>query len=192
MRMCRDPAAVTWHQQKCRAARAAERRPVCTRTDRVPRDDEAQGVGRSQAVELVEPEAEVANHRPYLPPLLALELVAPRDHGGEGAKSDHVLGEQRSSALEIDRSYAGLHFNKEVTRDVGQIGGGHRVLCIRSGTVTRPPGTQTVYLTFEGLRDSRTIADKLARVRVALPASEARRLVELLATLEPNDDHLRG
>ena len=51
---------------------------------------------------------------------------------------------------------------------------------------------QTVYLTFEGLRDSRTIADKLARVRVALPASEASRLAELLPALLPTDDQTQG
>jgi hypothetical protein len=38
-----------------------------------------------------------------------------------------------------------------------------------------------VYLTFEGLRESRTIADKQTRVRIALPLSEVARLRELLA-----------
>jgi len=47
-------------------------------------------------------------------------------------------------------------------------------------TVDRPAGSKYVYLTFEGLRDSRTIADKHTRVRVALPVDEADRLLELL------------
>jgi hypothetical protein len=32
-----------------------------------------------------------------------------------------------------------------------------------------PPGARNVYLTFEGLRESRTIADKHTRVRVSSP-----------------------
>jgi hypothetical protein len=43
-----------------------------------------------------------------------------------------------------------------------------------------------VYITFVGLRDSRTVADKHTRVRVALPVAEVARLRELLA--EPVDD----
>lgn len=35
--------------------------------------------------------------------------------------------------------------------------------------VSRPPGAQTVHLTFEGLRVSRTIADKLTRLQLRLP-----------------------
>jgi hypothetical protein len=45
-----------------------------------------------------------------------------------------------------------------------------------------------VYLTFEGLRDSRTIADKHTRVRIALPVAEADRLRELL----PDQCNLRS
>jgi hypothetical protein len=40
-------------------------------------------------------------------------------------------------------------------------------------TVYHAEGSGTVYLTFEGLRDSRTITDKLTRVRIAMPATEA-------------------
>ena len=47
-------------------------------------------------------------------------------------------------------------------------------------TVDRPAGSRYIYLTFEGLRDSRTIADEHTRVRVALPVSEVGRLRELL------------
>jgi hypothetical protein len=49
--------------------------------------------------------------------------------------------------------------------------------------VGRPDGSPRVYLTFEGLRESRTIADKLTRVQVTLPLAEARRLQEILAKL---------
>jgi hypothetical protein len=43
-------------------------------------------------------------------------------------------------------------------------------------TVERPPGARFVYLTFEGLRESRTVADKYTRVRVSLPMAEVARL----------------
>ena len=46
-------------------------------------------------------------------------------------------------------------------------------MCRTAPAVNRPPGAQTVYLTFEGLRESRTIADKLMRVQIALPAMQA-------------------
>ena len=35
------------------------------------------------------------------------------------------------------------------------------MVCRGAPAVNRPPGAQTVYLTFEGLHESRTIADKL-------------------------------
>jgi len=41
-----------------------------------------------------------------------------------------------------------------------------------------PPGAQTVDLTFDALRESRTIADKLTRVQIALPMAQGRRLWE--------------
>ena len=44
-----------------------------------------------------------------------------------------------------------------------------------------------MYLTFEGLRESRTIADKLTRVHIALPAAQARLLSNLLAAVLPPD-----
>ncbi|MBV9323823.1 MAG: hypothetical protein JO352_08570 [Chloroflexi bacterium] len=53
-------------------------------------------------------------------------------------------------------------------------------------TVDRPAGSRYIYLTFEGLRDSRTIADKHTRVRVALPVGEIARLRAELA--EPDSD----
>ena len=46
----------------------------------------------------------------------------------------------------------------------------------------RPERARVVYLTFEGLRESRTIADKHTRIRVTLPVAEAARLRELLTT----------
>jgi hypothetical protein len=46
--------------------------------------------------------------------------------------------------------------------------------------VRRPDRSPRVYLTFEGLRDSRTIADKLTRVQLTLPLAEARRPQERL------------
>jgi hypothetical protein len=50
-----------------------------------------------------------------------------------------------------------------------------------------PPGARYVYLTFEGLRESRTVADKQTRLRVALPLAEVARLRELLVELDRQD-----
>ena len=54
------------------------------------------------------------------------------------------------------------------------------IVSSRTPTVDRPAGAQYVYLTFEGLRESRTIVDKHTRIRIALPLSEVARLRELL------------
>jgi hypothetical protein len=59
------------------------------------------------------------------------------------------------------------------------------IVSSRAPTVDRPAGARYVYPTFEGLRESRTVADKHTRVRIALPPSEVARLRELLA--EPVD-----
>jgi hypothetical protein len=53
--------------------------------------------------------------------------------------------------------------------------------------VDRPAGARYVYLTFEGLRESRTIGDKHTRVRVSLPMSELAHFRELLAALIVDD-----
>jgi hypothetical protein len=61
-------------------------------------------------------------------------------------------------------------------------------ISIHSGSppvVYRPEGPRVVYMTFEGLRESRTIADKLTRVRVALAVGEVQRLRHLLGELVP-------
>lgn len=57
----------------------------------------------------------------------------------------------------------------------------HQLVRSRAPFVYRPEGAPRVYLTFEGVRESRTIADEHTRVRVALPLSEVSRLRELLA-----------
>ena len=54
-------------------------------------------------------------------------------------------------------------------------------------SVSRPPWAQTVYLTFDGLRDSRTIAGKLTRVQIILPAAQSRQFGEQLAGALPPD-----
>jgi hypothetical protein len=54
-------------------------------------------------------------------------------------------------------------------------------------TVDRPPGARFVYLIFEGLRDSRTVADKHTRIRVSLPLAEVARLRQLLDELVTED-----
>jgi hypothetical protein len=55
------------------------------------------------------------------------------------------------------------------------------IVSSQAPTVSRPAGGRYVYLTFEGLRDSRTVADKHTRIRIALPVSEMARLRVALA-----------
>ena len=55
------------------------------------------------------------------------------------------------------------------------------IVSSRAPTVNRPPGARYVYVTFEGLRESRIVADKHTRVRIALPLTELARFRELLA-----------
>ena len=50
-------------------------------------------------------------------------------------------------------------------------------------TVYRAERSGRVYVTFEGLRESRTIADKLTRIRIAMPATTARGLYQLLGAV---------
>ena len=57
------------------------------------------------------------------------------------------------------------------------------IVSSKAPTVNRPTSARYIYLTFEGLRESRTIADKHTRVRIALPMLEAARLRDLLAEL---------
>ena len=61
------------------------------------------------------------------------------------------------------------------------------VVCRSVPSVSRPPGAQTVHLTFEGLRESRTIADKLTRVQILLPAAQSWQFGEQLAGALPPD-----
>lgn len=55
------------------------------------------------------------------------------------------------------------------------------IFAISTPIVYRPAGTDTVYLTFEGLQEPPTIADKRARVRITLPAQDAVHLWHHLA-----------
>jgi len=57
------------------------------------------------------------------------------------------------------------------------------IVTSRPPNVYRPAGSRTVFLTFEGLRESRTASDKLTRIRVAMPAAELPRLQEQLGLL---------
>jgi hypothetical protein len=61
------------------------------------------------------------------------------------------------------------------------------IVSSRAPTVDRPTSARYVYLTFEGLRESRTISDKHTRIRIALPLPEAARLGEMLAALSDQD-----
>jgi hypothetical protein len=61
------------------------------------------------------------------------------------------------------------------------------IVSSRKPTVDRPTGARYVYLTFEGLRESRTIADKHTRVRGSLTLAEVDRLRQMLAALVTED-----
>src|SRR5919202_3534521 len=60
-------------------------------------------------------------------------------------------------------------------------------VCRAAPTVSRLPDAQPVYLMFEGLRESRTIADKLTWPQIALPAAQSGRLWAPLAAVLPPD-----
>jgi hypothetical protein len=57
------------------------------------------------------------------------------------------------------------------------------IVTSRPPSLYRPEGSRTVFVTFEGLRESRTASDKLTRVRVAMPAAELARLQEQIGQL---------
>jgi hypothetical protein len=61
-------------------------------------------------------------------------------------------------------------------RDVQEIG----IVSGSPPTVRRTEGSQHLFLTFEGLREARNIADKLTRIRVALRTADAQRLYAAL------------
>ena len=61
------------------------------------------------------------------------------------------------------------------------------IVSSRAPAVDRPPGARFVYLTFEGLRESRTVADKHTRIRVSLPLVEVAHLRQLLDELVMED-----
>jgi hypothetical protein len=55
------------------------------------------------------------------------------------------------------------------------------IVSSQAPTVNWTPGARYAYLTFEGLRESRTIGDKRTRIRISLPAAELDRLRASLA-----------
>ena len=54
------------------------------------------------------------------------------------------------------------------------------IVTSRLPTVYRPEASRTVFLTFEGLRESRTASDRLTRLRIAMPAALIEQLRDLL------------
>ena len=75
-------------------------------------------------------------------------------------------------------SYSGV--TRGILSDVQDIG----IVTSDAPDVHRPERSRIIYLTFEGLRESRTIADKRTRIRITLPISEGARLRELLANAD--------
>jgi hypothetical protein len=86
----------------------------------------------------------------------------PTRHGRRGRRRDPIVGEVHTGAVQ----------------DIS-------IVTSRTPIVYRAEGSNTVYLTFEGLRESRTIADKHTRVRIALPAQQAVHLWQQLANDAP-------
>src|SRR5947209_4877226 len=89
------------------------------------------------------------------------------------ARKSSYLAQKRSLPAAACASFRGDTCETVRVQDISIVSG-------KPAAVSRPEGSQVVYLTFEGLRESRTIADKLTRLRVALPLAEARRLRQLL------------
>jgi len=137
MRVRRDPAVRARDQQQGCAAGAAEGLAVSAPPGRVPRHYDAQRLTRSKAVQLVEPERKVPNGGPDVAPLLPLEPLSTCHNSRERAEGDHVLGEQRAGALEVNRSDARLHFDEECTGDLRHTSSGHAAAeaTTRHGTV---------------------------------------------------------
>ena len=55
--------------------------------------------------------------------------------------------------------------------------------------VSHSEGSPFVYLTFRGLRESRTIADRDTQIRITLPTERAAELIQMLsAALSVSDD----
>jgi hypothetical protein len=110
------PTGVALRQEERRAAGAAEGLTVGVLASGVPGNDDAQGFAGTEAVELVQPEGEVADGWPHVAPLLALERLATCNDRGECSKCDHVVGEQRACSLVIDGSNARLHLDEKLAR----------------------------------------------------------------------------
>jgi hypothetical protein len=71
----------------------------------------------TQAMQLVQHKRELANRRPDIAPLLALELIAPADDRRICTEGNHIFGEQRVSTNKVHASHAGLHLSQERSRE---------------------------------------------------------------------------
>src|SRR3981081_316724 len=89
--------AVERQQQRC-ATGGVERLTIIALPDRVPGHNHTERVIGAEAGELLEPEGEVADRRPDIPPLLAFEALTSRNDRCERAERHDVLREERPSA----------------------------------------------------------------------------------------------
>jgi hypothetical protein len=106
-------------------------------------------------------------------PLVDISVVAEGDRIARNDQSDMVAGLAADDAV----------LRNDDTMCMQDIG----TASTRTPIVYRPAGTDTVYLTFEGLRESPTVADERTRVRITLPAQEAVHFWQQLANDVPAD-----
>lgn len=93
MRVNGDPPPAAWLEQERRPSRPSERFTTVATPERVPRHDDAERLVRTQSVQLVEAEREVADGRPDIAPLLLRELFTTRDDRRVCSECDDVLAE---------------------------------------------------------------------------------------------------
>src|SRR5215472_13222406 len=114
MRVVSNPilAGPPARQRNRRAAGALVRRAVLVVAGRVedPHADREEPVRRDKRANVVHAITETGGDGPDVAPLRALDPLAPGDEILEGAERDHVLGEKRTGAREID----GLHMLGEM------------------------------------------------------------------------------
>src|SRR5438309_6563280 len=87
VRVERHPPAIPPGEDERGSPGPGKRRAVRPQAHRVPRDDHAQQILASRAVDLREPEGELADGRPDLPPLLVLERLSAVDDSGMRAET---------------------------------------------------------------------------------------------------------
>src|SRR5262245_37962376 len=105
MRMPCEPPPIAGLQQKSCSAATRKGSPVLAHTKRIPRCDHTQSLLVTDAMDLVETKGELADGRPDVLPLIALQRIDARDKLRVRAKGDNVLDEDMSRPLIVNGSY---------------------------------------------------------------------------------------